>query len=223
MAAMSSSNPYLSARQEWLERYGSYIAARDRWRLIAVCCLLITALAVAGNVIQSLQFKVVPYLVEVDKLGEVRATRRAEAMGPVPDRVIQAALARYVVSWRTVTPDRGLQKRMISEVSAFSTAAATGHLREWYAANNPYERGKDKLVEVEISGLPRPVGDSSWRVEWLETTRNHSGVAMEKTKYEATMIVATIPPNNDQQIMTNPTGTHVTSLSFGKLLGQEAP
>lgn len=218
-----SNNPYLNARQEWLERYGSYISARDRWCLIAACCLLITALAVAGNVIQSLQFKVVPYLVEVDKLGEVRAARRADAMSAVPDRVIQAALARYVVSWRTVTPDRGLQKRMISEVSAFTSAAATGILREWFAANNPYEHGKERMVEVEIHSLPRPVGDASWRIEWLETTRNHSGVAMERTKYEATMIVATIPPNSDQQIMTNPTGTHVTSLSFGKLLGQETP
>ena len=220
---MSPSNPYLNARQEWLERYGSYIAARDRWRLVSVCCLLIAALAVAGNVIQSLQFKVVPYLVEVDKLGDVRSARRADVMGPVPDRVVQAALARYVVSWRTVTPDRGLQRRMISEVSAFSTAAATGMLREWYAANNPYERAREKMVEVEIKSLPLPVGDSSWRIEWLEITRNHSGVAMEKTKYEATMIVGTIPPNSDQQIMSNPTGTHVTSLSFGKLLGQETP
>lgn len=221
---MSAANPYVNARQEWLERYGCYIAARDRWRFIAVCCLFITALAVAGNVIQSLQFKVVPYMVEVDKLGEVRAARRADVMGLVPDRVIQAALARYVISWRTVTPDRGLQRRMISEVSAFSTATATGVLREWYAGNNPYERARERMVEVEIKSLPLPVGDSSWRIEWLEITRNHSGVTIDRAKFEATMIVSTIPPSTDQQIVMNPTGTHVTSLSFGKLLvGQETP
>ena len=218
---MSSPNPYLDARQEWLERYGSYIASRSRWRLTAICCLLIAALAVAGNVIQSLQFKVVPFIVETDKLGEVRAVSRADEMRRVPDRVVQTALARYVVSWRTVTPDQGLQRRMLSEVSAYTAAAATGALREWYEANNPYERNKDQIVEVDIQSLPLPVGDQSWRIEWTETTRNYSGTILDRTRYAATVVVETIPPTTDQDIMSNPTGTFVTTISYSKLLGKE--
>jgi type IV secretion system protein VirB5 len=35
--------------------------------------------------------------------------------------------------------------------------SAKGVLREWYEANNPYEIAKNKLVHVEIKGLPLPV------------------------------------------------------------------
>ena len=33
--ADSGGNPYLDGRQEWLERYGSYISRAAQWRMVA--------------------------------------------------------------------------------------------------------------------------------------------------------------------------------------------
>ena len=40
-------------RREWNERYGDYIAQANNWRLIAIAALGVAAVAVAGNVWQS--------------------------------------------------------------------------------------------------------------------------------------------------------------------------
>lgn len=38
-------NPYLAARQEWTERYGSYVKAAAAWRVVGILSL---ALALVG-------------------------------------------------------------------------------------------------------------------------------------------------------------------------------
>ncbi|WP_243545442.1 VirB8/TrbF family protein [Pseudodesulfovibrio tunisiensis] len=214
-------NPYLAGREEWLERYGSYIRSRNLWRMFAFGCLTVAGLSIAGNVVQATRNRVVPYVVEVDKLGNARAVQRAEAIGEIPDRVIQADLARFVTNWRTVTADLGLQKRMVTRLSAYVAGSAKGMIREWFMGNNPYERAKDVLVEVTIAGIPLPVSDSSWRIEWAETVRSHAGTTLSHTRYEATLTVAVHPPKTDRQIISNPAGVFVTGLSWAELLGQK--
>lgn len=67
-------NPYLNARQEWLERYGSYINRAAQWRLTAFIALLLLGGSIMGNVIQANQVKAIPYIIEVDKLGKAAVT-----------------------------------------------------------------------------------------------------------------------------------------------------
>lgn len=213
-------NPYLAARQEWLERYGNYIKSRAIWRLTAFVSLGILAVSVTGNVIQATQSKVVPYVVEVDRLGKALAVGRADRADAVPERIIQAEIANFIVNWRSVTADIGLQQKMIRSLSAHLTGAAKGLIKDWYETNSPYQRGQKVLVDVIIKGIPLPVSRDSWRVEWSETIRNHSGVAMSTTAYEATLAIRIVPPKTDAQIMRNPAGVYVTSISAAKLLGQ---
>jgi len=216
----STENPYLSAREEWLERYGSYIEGRNQWRLAALICLLITGISISMNFVQATQNKVVPYVVEVNKLGHSVAVKRADQAEPVSSRIIQAEIANLIVNWRTVTADIGLQKKMVQRMSSFVIGAARGATRSWYEANNPYELGQKTLVEVDIKGIPLPVSSESWRIEWLETVRNHSGVAMSSTEYEATVKVRISTPTTDSQIIRNPAGVYITELSWAKLLEQ---
>ncbi|WP_320008953.1 type IV secretion system protein [Maridesulfovibrio sp.] len=213
-------NPYISGREEWLERYGSYIEGRNQWRIFALCCLLVTAISMTMNFIQVTQSKVIPYTVEVDKHGQVLSVTRADEVGAVPKRIIQAEVANLIVNWRTVTADIGLQKKMVQRMSSFVLGAAQGAAKNWYESNNPYERGQKVLVEVDIKGIPLPVSSESWRVEWLETVRNHSGVTISSTNYEATVKVRLSPPTTESQILRNPLGIYVTELSWAKLLEQ---
>lgn len=213
-------NPYLAAREEWLERYGSYIKSRANWRLTAFVVMGILALSVVGNVVQAMQSKVVPYVVEVDRLGKSVAVGRADRADAIPERIIQAEIASFIVNWRSVTADIGLQQKMIRSLSAHLTGAAKGLIKDWYETNSPYERAQKVLVDVVIKGIPLPVSQNSWRIEWRETIRNHSGVAISTTAYEATLAIRVVPPNTDTQIMKNPAGVYVTSISAAKLLGQ---
>ncbi|SDK77568.1 type IV secretion system protein VirB5 [Maridesulfovibrio ferrireducens] len=220
MSDNNAESPYIAAKEEWFERYGSYIKSRNQWRTAALGLIAISILCLTGNIIQITQNKVIPYVVEVDKLGHSVAVKRADSTVNVSDRIIQAEIANLIVNWRTVTADIGLQKKMVTKMSSFVTGAARGATRSWYEANNPYERGQKTLVEVDIKGIPLPVSSESWRIEWLETIRNHSGVAMSSTKYEATLKVRISSPTTDSQIIRNPAGVYITELSWAKLLEQ---
>ena len=70
----AGNNPYLNARQEWLERYGSYISRASQWRAMCLVALVICLLSIACNVIQANQVKTIPYIVEVDKTGNLCPT-----------------------------------------------------------------------------------------------------------------------------------------------------
>jgi type IV secretion system protein VirB5 len=216
----SLSNPYLAARAEWLERYGGYIKSRNQWRMTAFVCLTMAILSVGGNVIQTLQHKVVPYVVEVDRLGKVIAVERADQVGAVPPRVIQASIATSISDWRTVTADFSLQEKMIKRLSAHIAGPAKGVLKAWYEQNSPYERAKDMLIGVKIKGVPLPVSAESWRIEWTETIRNHSGVAMLSASYEATIAISITPPTTEDRILKNPMGVYIIGLSWAELINQ---
>lgn len=209
---------YVRARDEWLERYGDYIQSATQWRTAGVLSMLLCLLALAGNIYQLQQTKIIPYIVEVDKLGNAAATRSVQEGGEIPIRVIQAELVNVVTRWRTVTADIDLQKKMLSRLAAYIGGSAQGALAEWFTQNNPYKRAEKVLVSVDVAGMPLPVSKDSWRVAWKETVRSHTGATLEVTPYEATLSIIIVPPKDEAQIMANPAGIIVTSLSVGKIL-----
>ena len=214
-----STSLYLRGREEWLERYGSYIKQRRNWQIATFLTLCIAILSISANVIQATQYKVVPYVIEVDQLGKAVGVQRATEATAIPKRVIQAEIANCIVNWRTVTADLSLQERMIKKLSAFVTGSAKGTIRGWYEVNSPYVRGRDILVDIKLKGIPLPVSKESWRVEWEETIRNHAGVALKSSLYEATVSIRITPATTEATIMQNPAGMHITALSWSKLLG----
>ncbi len=211
-------NPYLEAREEWLERYGSYISRAQQWRFFALLSLGALLLSGLGNVIQAQKATVVPYFVSVDTLGRAEVTR-IENPGAPPRSLIQAELGNAVTNWRTVTADADLQKRMVQRLSMFTAGAARGVVQTYFQENNPYKRAADgKLVSVSLAGLPLPISQDSWRVEWTETTRDHAGNELERRRWQATMRLRFQPPSTDAQILTNPGGIYVTELNFSAML-----
>lgn len=217
------SNPYLNAREEWLERYGSYISRAAQWRAVAFLCLGVTAVSITGNVLQVMQSKIVPYIIEVDKLGKPSVAGRADVISAPSRRLIQAEIASVINDWRTVTADAELQKKMVTRLSYFTADGAKGLLKQWYTENNPYEIAKSgKLIHVEIKGLPLPVSAESYRVEWVETIRSHSGVVLDQQTYEATAAIQILAPTSEAVLLHNPGGIYITALAASKVIGAPA-
>jgi type IV secretion system protein TrbF len=213
-------NPYLNAREEWLERYGSYISRAAQWRIVACVCLSIAAVSICGNVLQIKQKKIVPYIIEVDKLGKASVAGRADELNDPPRHLIQSEIVSVINDWRTVTADVELQKKMINRLTYFTIGGARGALKQWYIDNNPYTIAKaGKLVHVDIKGLPLPVSNESYRVEWQETVSSQTGIVLEQQNYEAICSIQIIPPDSDAILMYNPGGVYITSLSATKTIG----
>ena len=215
----SGGNPYLDAREDWMERYGNYISRATQWRRAAFLTLIIAALSLAGNVVQMTQTKIVRYFVVVDELGKTVAEKIQGHGGGTPEKVVQAAVAQAIVDWRTVTVDTELQKRMINRLTMHTAGATRGMLKQWYEKNSPYEVAKaGRLVHVEVKGIPLPVTKGSYRVEWNEIVRNLQGVELGRENFEAIATVELLPPVKEEILLANPGGVYITNLSTAKVI-----
>lgn len=217
--AEKTENVYLSAREEWLERYGSYIKRSAQWRMTAWCAIGIALLSLSANIMQLTQAKVVPYIIAINEIGQWSAVARADHVTTSPQRAIQADIAACISDWRTVTADNELQKKMIRRLSHYFVGAAKGVLAEWYNHNNPYEIAKQgRLVQVNVQSLPLPVSPDSWRVEWTETVRNHAGILLSQSRFAAMVRVQLDPPTTEEQLLNNPSGLHIIEISTTRIM-----
>ena len=88
--------PYSRAGQVWDERIGSARVQARNWRLMAFGCLCLACGLSGALVWQSMQSRVTPYVVEVDRLGEVRAVTAAERDYTPTDPQIAWALSKFI-------------------------------------------------------------------------------------------------------------------------------
>jgi len=87
-----TANPYLDARRQSNSQIDRAFGSLHVWQLIAVASLLIAFACVAGIIYFGSQTKFVPYVIEVDKLGEAVAVGPAQLAAPADPRVVRASL-----------------------------------------------------------------------------------------------------------------------------------
>jgi len=124
--------PYQRAGQVWDVRIGSARAQARNWRLVAFGGLLLSTALSGGLLWQSMQSRVVPYVVEVDELGEARAIAPAEAQYRPTDPQIAWHLGRFVANVRGVSLDPVLMRQNWLSAYDFVTdrgASSSGTMR----------------------------------------------------------------------------------------------
>lgn len=202
---------YLAGRREWNERYGSYIARERWWRLTAISALGVAAMAVGGIVWQAGQSRIVPYVVQTDKLGDAVAVHRADLATPADARLIRAQLARWIVDTRSVYTDAAAERSLVMEAFAMVNGQGTAapQLKDWFARNDPFTRARDVDVEIAVESV-QPISGNTWRVEWREdTTSRTAGGRNTAQEWQATVTVSVNPPTSEAAIIANPIGLFI--------------
>lgn len=211
------SDTYLQARAEWNERYGSYIASARSWRLIALLSMSAALLAIGGVVYIGSQSRIVPYVVEVNQLGDALAARRADIAETPDTRLIRAQLARWISDVRTVWLDAAAQRFIINEAYAMIDRQSQAYdaINIYFRANDPFHRAQDETVNVHVSSV-LPISKTTWRIEWSEESSQRDGALMQSVNWQGTITVAVSPPTDSNTILVNPTGLFIENFSWGK-------
>ncbi|HEY1611741.1 MAG TPA: VirB8/TrbF family protein, partial [Paraburkholderia sp.] len=162
-AAADNDSPYLSARREWNERYGDYIAQARNWRRAACAALALSLVLAIGVVWQAAQSKVVPYVVQVDKLGDAVAVARADRAAPADARVVKAELAAWIVNVRSTSSDPTAEKTALSGAYAVTAATATTFLNDYYRQHSPF--GQTRTVAVSVDAV-LPISKQTYQIQW---------------------------------------------------------
>ena len=116
--------PYQKAAQLWDERIGAARVQARNWRLMSFGCLSLSVGLAAGLVWQSMQSRVTPYVVEVDRLGEVQAVAPAIQSYQPGDAQIAWYLARFITDVRSLSIDPVLVRKNWLEAYDFATDRA---------------------------------------------------------------------------------------------------
>jgi type IV secretion system protein VirB5 len=217
-------NPYLAARRSWNDHTGAVVASRRLWQIVALLSLLIALASVGGMVHIASQSRFVPYVIEVDKLGQALAVGPAQRAAPVDQRVVHAAVAAFVADLRTVTPDVALQRKAVFRAYAMlsSSDAATAKANEWLNGtedSSPFRRAAKETVSTEIVSVI-PQTPDTWQVDWIETVRDRQGILKgQPYRMRALVTVYTVPATpqtTEEQVRNNPLGIYVRDFSWSR-------
>ncbi len=217
-------NPYLSARRTWNDHMRAVQASRNMWQILALLCLLIALAGIGGVVVIGSQSKFVPYVVQVNNLGEAVAVNRADKATVADQRVIHATVASFINDLRVVTPDIALQRKAIFRAYAMLSTndPATVKANEWFNGDensSPFKRAELVTVNVEIISVI-PQSEETWQVDWLEKVYDRQGhLAEPPFKMRALLRVYTQPPTQsttEDQIRNNPLGIYIQDYSWSK-------
>jgi type IV secretory pathway TrbF-like protein len=208
-------NPYLSARREWNERYGDYIARARNWRRAAFAALAVSLVLAIGVVWEAAQSKVVPYVVEVDKLGDAVPVARADRAAPADTRVVKAQLAAWIVDVRSISSDPLAEKSALARVYALTAATATTFLNDYYRQHSPF--GQSRTVAVSVDAV-LPISNQTYQLQWTEDARDFQGRDIGTTHWLASVTLAFDPPSDERGILSNPLGLYVTGISWTQRL-----
>ncbi len=214
-AATPPENPYLAARQDWNERYGGYIQAARNWRLVGVTALMMAVIGFGYALFQSTQVKLVPYIVEVDKLGTAVTAGTPQQIEYADPRVVRATLGAFVSNLRSVTPDAVVQKQYIDRTYALLRTAdpATEKVNAWYRGNSPFDKAKTATVAVEVSNIVA-LSSQTYQIDWTEYERDRKGKETASRRFRGIATVTLTPPQDEGVIRLNPIGLYLKDFEW---------
>jgi type IV secretion system protein VirB5 len=190
--------PYQKAGQLWDERIGSARVQARSWRLVALGCLAMSSGLAAGLVWQSMQSRVTPYVVEVDRLGEARAVAPADDSYRPTDPQIAWHLGRFIRNVRSISTDPVLVRENWLSAYDFATDRASVFLGEYVRANDPFADIGNRSVAVQITSVVR-ASDNSFQVKWIEQGFEHGSLV--RTEHWTAMLTVTIQPPANADVL----------------------
>ncbi|WOS42958.1 conjugal transfer protein TrbF [Xanthomonas rydalmerensis] len=208
--------PYQAAAQAWDERIGSARVQAKNWRLMAFGCLSLALLMAGGLVWRSAQSIVTPYVVEVDRSGQVRAVGEAASTYRPDDAQIAYHLAQFITRVRSLSVDPVVVRQNWLDAYGYTTDKGAGLLNDFARSNDPFARVGKESVTVQITSVVR-ASDSSFNVRWIEQ-RFANGALAGTERWTAVVSIVLQPPRTEQRLRKNPLGIYVNGLSWSREL-----
>jgi len=210
--------PYQKAAQIWDERIGSARVQARNWRYMAFGCLALSAGFAAALVVQSARGTVVPWIVQVDKLGQAQTVAAATADYRPTDPQIAWHLARFIEQVRSVPADPIIVRQNWLRSYEWTTDRGAAALNDYARVNDPFTKVGKEQVAVEVSSVIR-ASPESFRIAWIER-RYENGQLSTTERWTAILTIVVQPPRDAERLKANPLGIYVNAINWSRELGQ---
>ncbi|MDI4654994.1 conjugal transfer protein TrbF [Xanthobacter autotrophicus] len=210
--------PYQKAAQVWDDRIGSARVQAKNWRLMAFGSLILSAGFASALVWQSARGNIVPWVVQVDRLGQSQAVAPAVADYRPTDPQIAWHLARFTEQVRSIPADPIIVRQNWLRAYDFTTDRGALALNDYARSNDPFTKVGKQQIAVDVSSVIRASPDS-FRVAWTER-RYQDGSLAETSRWTAILTVVVQPPRDAERLRKNPLGIFVNAINWSRELGQ---
>ena len=208
--------PYQRAAQAWDERIGSARVQAKNWRLMAFGSLVLAGGFASALVWQSTRGSVVPWVVQVDKLGEAQAVARAVAEYRPTDPQVAWHLARFIEQVRSIADDPVIVRQNWLRAYDYTTDRGAVSLNDYARLNDPFAKVGRIQVAIDVSSVIRASPDS-FRVAWTER-RYENGALAGTERWTAILTVVIQQPRDADRLKANPLGVYVNAINWSKEL-----
>lgn len=208
---------YQRGAQDWDDRGAARAEARN-WRMAFVGALALAAGLGAGMVWQGARGTIVPWVVQVDKLGQAQAVAPADASYRPTDPQIAFHLARFIEQVRGVPADPIVVRQNWLRAYDFTTDKGALALNDYARNNDPFAQVGKVQIAVDVSSVIRASNDS-FRLSWTER-RYQDGALAETSRWSAILTVTVQTPRTPDALRKNPLGVFVNALNWSKELAQ---
>lgn len=183
---------------------------------MAFGCLALALLMAGGLVWRSAQSIVTPYVVEVDRSGQVRAVGEAATPYRPADAQVAYHLARFVTLVRSLSIDPIVVRQNWLDAYDYTTDRGAAVLNDYARTSDPFVRVGKESVTVQVSSVVR-ASDASFNVRWTERSFvNGSPAGTERWSAVISIVLQT--PRTEQRLRKNPLGIYVNGLSWSREL-----
>ncbi|RUV26108.1 MULTISPECIES: conjugal transfer protein TrbF [unclassified Mesorhizobium] len=210
--------PYQKAAQVWDERIGSARVQARNWRIMAFGSLILSASLAGSFVWQSARGTVVPWVVQVDTLGQAQTVAPATADYKPTDPQIAWHLARFIEQVRSIPADPIIVRQDWLRAYEWTTDQGAAALNDYARANEPFAKVGKQQVAVEVSSVIRASPDS-FRVAWTER-RYENGQLSTTEHWTAILTIVVQPPRDAERLRANPLGIYVNAINWSREMGQ---
>lgn len=209
--------PYQKAAQEWDERIGSGRVREKNWRMAAFLSLGLSLAMAGGLVWQAGRSTITPWVVEVDRSGQVRAIGEAAERWNPTDAQIAFHLARFIGAVRSLPIDPIVVRQNWLEAYDFATDRGALALNEYARADDPFAKVGRVSVAVEVTSVVR-ASPESFQIRWIERTYT-DGALSATDRWTAIVSIVLERPKTADRLRKNPLGIYVNGLNWSRELG----
>jgi type IV secretion system protein VirB5 len=210
--------PYQKAEQVWDERIGSARVQAKNWRYMAFGSLVLSAGFAAALVWQSVQGTVVPWVVQVDKLGQAQAVEAATAAYRPTDPQVAWHLARFIEQVRSIPADPVIVRQNWLRAYDWTTDRGAAALNDYARSSDPFTKVGKQQVSVDVSSVIRASPDS-FRVAWTE--RHYENGQLSTTeRWTAILTIVIQSPRDADRLKANPLGIYVNAINWSREMSQ---
>jgi type IV secretion system protein TrbF len=206
--------PYQRASQAWDDRIGAARVQARNWRLLAFGELFLVAGLSTALVWQGARGSIVPWVVQVDRLGQAQAVQPATADYRPTDPQIAWHLARFIEQVRSVPADPIVLRQNWLRAYDYTTDRGALALNDYARINDPFARVGQTQVAVEVSSVIRASADS-FRIAWVER-RYEQGQLAATERWSAIVTLVIQPPRDAERLKKNPLGIFVHAINWSR-------